>query len=318
MTESSDPSSGSHQPVLLEEAIDGLCLKSGDIVVDCTFGRGGHSRRILEIIGESGRLLAFDKDLEAINSPEASALSVDGRLVLVHTSFSDLKMQVDRLGFSGRVSGILMDLGVSSPQLDQGDRGFSFLKDGPLDMRMNESAGQTAADWLAVVSELELREVLFRYGEERNARKIAKEIILRRDSSPLKTTGELARLIERCTPTRERGKHPATRSFQAIRIHINRELLELEECMPQAVDVLRPGGRLAVIAFHSLEDRIVKRFMRDAERGCSPEQARQRFETTGRVRLKRIGRAVKPGDRELMTNVRSRSAVLRIAEKVEQ
>lgn len=318
MTESSDPSIGSHQPVLLEEAIDGLCLKSGDIVVDCTFGRGGHSRRILEIIGESGRLLAFDKDLEAINSPEASALSVDGRLLLVHTSFSDLKMQVDRLGFSGRVSGILMDLGVSSPQLDQGDRGFSFLKDGPLDMRMNESAGQTAADWLAVVSELELREVLFRYGEERNARKIAKEIILRRDLSPLRTTGELARLIERCTPTRERGKHPATRSFQAIRIHINRELLELEECMPQAVDVLRPGGRLAVIAFHSLEDRIVKRFMRDAERGCSPEQARQRFETTGRVRLKRIGRAVKPGDRELMTNVRSRSAVLRIAEKVEQ
>jgi len=303
---------------LLEEAVDGLCLKSGDIVVDCTFGRGGHSRRILEIIGKCGRLLAFDKDLEAINSPEASALSVDGRLMLVHTSFSDLKMQVDRLGFSGRVSGILMDLGISSPQLDQGDRGFSFLKDGPLDMRINESAGQTAADWLAVVSELELREVLFRYGEERNARKIAKEIILRRDSSPLKTTGELARLIERCTPTRERGKHPATRSFQAIRIHINRELLELEECMPQAVDVLRPGGRLAVIAFHSLEDRIVKRFMRDAERGCSPEQARQKFESAGRVRLKRIGRAVKPGERELMTNVRSRSAVLRIAEKVEQ
>lgn len=318
MTESWGPSSVSHQPVLLKEAVDGLCLKSGDIVVDCTFGRGGHSRRILEIIGESGRLLAFDKDLEAINSPEASALSVDGRLVLVHTSFSDLKMQVARLGFIGRVSGILMDLGVSSPQLDQGDRGFSFLKHGPLDMRMNESAGQTAADWLAVVSELELREVLFRYGEERNARKIAKEIILRRDLSPLRTTGELARLIERCTPTRERGKHPATRSFQAIRIHINRELLELEECMPQAVDVLRPGGRLAVIAFHSLEDRIVKRFMRDAERGCSPEQARQRFETTSRVRLKRIGRAVKPGDRELMTNVRSRSAVLRIAEKVEQ
>lgn len=318
MTESWGPSSVSHQPVLLEEAVDGLCLKSGDIVVDCTFGRGGHSRRILEIIGKCGRLLAFDKDLEAINSPEASALSVDGRLMLVHTSFSDLKMQVDRLGFSGRVSGILMDLGISSPQLDQGDRGFSFLKDGPLDMRINESAGQTAADWLAVVSELELREVLFRYGEERNARKIAKEIILRRDSSPLKTTGELARLIERCTPTRERGKHPATRSFQAIRIHINRELLELEECMPQAVDVLRPGGRLAVIAFHSLEDRIVKRFMRDAERGCSPEQARQKFESAGRVRLKRIGRAVKPGERELMTNVRSRSAVLRIAEKVEQ
>jgi len=318
LTESSVPVSDSHRPVLLEEAVDGLCLKSGDIVVDCTFGRGGHSRRILEIIGESGRLLAFDKDLAAINSPEASALSVDGRLALVHTNFSDLKIQVDRLGFSGRVSGILMDLGVSSPQLDQGDRGFSFLKDGPLDMRMNESAGQTAADWLAVVSELELREVLFRYGEERNGRKIAKEIILRRDSSPLKTTGELAKLIERCTPTRERGKHPATRSFQAIRIHINRELLELEECMPQAVDVLKPGGRLAVIAFHSLEDRIVKRFMRDAERGCSSEQAKQKFESTGRVRLKRIGRAVKPGEPELMTNVRSRSAVLRIAEKVEQ
>lgn len=318
MTEASVPVSDSHRPVMLEEAVDGLCLKPGDIVVDCTFGRGGHSRRILEIIGESGRLLAFDKDLKAINSQEASALSVDGRLELVHTSFSDLKMQVDRLGFSGKVSGILMDLGVSSPQLDQGDRGFSFLKDGPLDMRMNESAGQTAADWLEVVSEVELREVLFRYGEERNARKIAKEIILRRGASPLKTTGELAKLIERCTPKRERGKHPATRSFQAIRIHINRELLELEECMPQAVDVLRPGGRLAVIAFHSLEDRIVKRFMRDAERGCSSEQVKQRIESAGRVRLKRIGRAVKPGDQELMTNVRSRSAVLRIAEKVEQ
>ena len=317
MTESSDTVIGGHRAVLLDEAVEGLCLRPGDIVVDCTFGRGGHSRRILEIIGDSGRLLALDKDLAAINSREARELGLDGRLELVHTSFTDLKKQAERRGLCGKVAGVLMDLGVSSPQLDQGDRGFSFLKDGPLDMRMNESAGQTAAEWLGVVSEAELREVLFRYGEERNARKIASEIISRRNASPVKTTGELAKLIERCTSKREKGKHPATRSFQAIRIHINQELRELEESLPQAVDVLRPGGRLAVIAFHSLEDRIVKRFMRDAERGCSSEEAKQKFEGTARVRLKRMGRAIKPGDPERITNVRSRSAVLRIAEKVE-
>lgn len=306
-----------HQPVLLKEAIDGLCLKPGDRVVDCTFGRGGHSRSILQLIGEKGRLLALDKDPDAVDSWEARALSADGRLTLAHASFSELRLRIERLGFYGLVSGILMDLGVSSPQLDQAERGFSFLRDGPLDMRMNRSVGQTAAEWLEVVTEGELRDVLIRYGEERNARKIAREIVLRRGMAPLRTTGELAQLIERCSPLREKGKHPATRSFQAIRIHINKELRELELGLPQAVDVLKPGGRLAVIAFHSLEDRIVKRFMRDAERGCSSEEVKHKFASGGGIRLKRIGRSVKPDASELLMNARSRSAVLRIAEKVE-
>ena len=306
-----------HQSVLLAESLEGLRFGDSDIVVDCTFGRGGHSRAILERMGAAGHLLALDRDPEATASAEAATLSSDPRFSLVHTSFSDLKTELECRGWSGKVSGILMDLGVSSPQLDQGERGFSFLRDGPLDMRMNTAEGETAAEWLASVSEQELADVLFQYGEERYGRRIARSIIAQRGSSPIRTTGDLVRIIEEAVPTREKGKHPATRSFQAIRIRINRELAELESGLQQAVDVLRPGGRLVVISFHSLEDRIVKRFMRDQERGWSAGDSRHPFQMAAASRLRRIGKSIKAGALELKTNVRSRSAVLRIAEKIE-
>jgi len=264
-----------------------------------------------------GHLLALDRDPEATSSAEAATLSSDPRFSLVHTSFSNLKTELERRGWSGKVSGILMDLGVSSPQLDQGERGFSFLRDGPLDMRMNTAEGETAAEWLATVSERELADVLFQYGEERYGRRIARSIIAQRGSRPIRTTGDLVRLIEEAVPTREKGKHPATRCFQAIRIRINRELAELESGLNQAVDVLRPGGRLAVISFHSLEDRIVKRFMRDQERGWCAGDTRHPFQMVAASRLRRIGKSMKAGAVELKSNVRSRSAVLRIAEKIE-
>ena len=310
-------SAPAHQSVLLAESLEGLRLGDSDIVVDCTFGRGGHSRAILECMGGMGHLLALDRDPEATSSAEAATLSSDPRFSLVHTSFSNLKTELERRGWSGKVSGILMDLGVSSPQLDQGERGFSFLRDGPLDMRMNTAEGETAAEWLATVSERELADVLFQYGEERYGRRIARSIIAQRGSRPIRTTGDLVRLIEEAVPTREKGKHPATRCFQAIRIRINRELAELESGLNQAVDVLRPGGRLAVISFHSLEDRIVKRFMRDQERGWCAGDTRHPFQMVAASRLRRIGKSMKAGAVELKSNVRSRSAVLRIAEKIE-
>ena len=310
-------SAPAHQSVLLAESLEGLRLGDSDIVVDCTFGRGGHSRAILECMGGMGHLLALDRDPEATSSAEAATLSSYPRFSLVHTSFSNLKTELERRGWSGKVSGILMDLGVSSPQLDQGERGFSFLRDGPLDMRMNTAEGETAAEWLATVSERELADVLFQYGEERYGRRIARSIIAQRGSRPIRTTGDLVRLIEEAVPTREKGKHPATRCFQAIRIRINRELAELESGLNQAVDVLRPGGRLAVISFHSLEDRIVKRFMRDQERGWCAGDTRHPFQTATASRLRRIGKSMKAGAVELKSNVRSRSAVLRIAEKIE-
>ena len=306
-----------HQSVLLAESLEGLRLKDSDIVVDCTFGRGGHSRAILERMGAMGHLLALDRDPEATSSAQAARLSSDPRFSLVHTSFSNLKTELESRGWSGKVSGILMDLGVSSPQLDQGERGFSFLRDGPLDMRMNTAEGETAAEWLATVSEQELADVLFQYGEERYGRRIARSIIAQRGSRPIRTTGDLVRIIEEAVPTREKGKHPATRSFQAIRIRINRELAELESGLQQAVDVLRPGGRLVVISFHSLEDRIVKRFMRDLERGWCAGESRRPFQMAAASRLRRIGKSTKAGAVELKSNVRSRSAVLRIAEKIE-
>lgn len=305
-----------HRPVLLSEAVDGLALEPADFAVDCTFGRGGHSSMILAGLGDNGRLLALDKDPDALGSTEARALRQDSRLTLVHTSFTGLRREVEQLGWYGQVSAVLMDLGVSSPQLDKPERGFSFSKSGPLDMRMDTTEGMTAADWLATVGEQSLAGVLQDYGEERFARRIAREIVRKRLSEPLLTTRDLARLIESVVPFREKGKHPATRSFQAIRIYINRELSELEAGLAQALDVLKPGGRLAVIAFHSLEDRIVKRFMRDAERGFTADQARQLLQPDPVCRIKRIGRPVLPGAAELALNVRARSAVLRIAEKI--
>lgn len=307
---------GAHTTVLLAEAVRALKPDRGGFFIDCTFGRGGHSRAVLERLGESGELLAMDKDAEAVNSDQARSLCKSERFHVVHSSFARLKVEVGSLGWNGRVAGVLMDLGVSSPQLDEAHRGFSFMRNGPLDMRMNTGEGPTAAQWLANVAEEELIQVLHEYGEERHARKIAKAVIARRARQPLLMTGDLARLIEETVPTREKAKHPATRTFQAIRIYLNRELGELEEALKQARDVLEPGGRLVVIAFHSLEDRIVKRFMRDEERGCTAEEARAQFQVSRNPVLTRVGRAIRPSLEETRNNSRARSAVMRVAEKL--
>lgn len=304
-----------HSPVMLAEALEGLSIEPNGFYVDCTFGRGGHSRAILEKLGPDGRLLALDKDPVAVGSGEARALLHDGRFAIVHSSYAELKRQVERHHAAGRVAGILMDLGVSSPQLDETERGFSFLRDGFLDMRMDTSQGVTAAEWLSTVTEEELVRVLRLYGEERFARRIARAVVDARKTNPIMTTRQLAALIEKVVTKREPSKHPATRSFQAIRIAINGELEDLESALPQAVDVLRPGGRLAVISFHSLEDRIVKRFMREEERGKAwPAHLPRPCEH--RSRLKCIGRAQKPQTAEVSVNPRARSAVLRVAERV--
>ena len=311
-----EPDAPRHVSVLLDEAIAGLALEPDGYVVDCTFGRGGHSRAILDRLGPAGRLLALDKDPDAIASPEAEALLGDPRFELEHAGFAELKAKVAMRGGLGRVSGVLMDLGVSSPQLEEPERGFSFSRNGPLDMRMNVAQGETAAEWLSRVSESELASVLRDYGEERFARRIARAIMEARARASIHTTGELARVIEDSVPTREQGKHPATRSFQAIRIVVNRELDELEAALRQAVEVLGPGGRLAVISFHSLEDRMVKRFMRDQERGGKPEALRRLVAAPAAGLLRRIGKAIMAGAEEVRRNPRARSAVLRVAERV--
>ena len=306
----------SHVSVLLAESVMGLSLGSGDFAVDCTFGRGGHSRMLLEQLGASGRLLAMDKDPQAVASSEALALREGGRFEIRHGSFAGLSREVESLGWTGKVAGVLMDLGVSSPQLDEADRGFSFLREGPLDMRMDCSSGETAAEWLNRVPEAELANVLWKWGEERFSRRIAAAIVAKRHEKPLQTTRDLAGLIETVVPKREVGKHPATRSFQAIRIAVNRELEDIEAALVQALDVLRPGGRLAVISFHSLEDRIVKRFIRDQERGWSHGNAPHPMAAPNVSKLKRVGKAMMPGPEEIAVNPRARSAVLRVAEKV--
>jgi 16S rRNA (cytosine1402-N4)-methyltransferase len=305
-----------HRPVLLQEALEGLAVAPEGYIVDCTFGRGGHAKAILDQLSDRGRLLAFDKDLDAITSQEAAALLRDSRFALRHGSFAQLKEIVEAQGWADRVSGVLMDLGVSSPQLDEAERGFSFIRSGPLDMRLDTSRGPTAAEWLTTAPESELAQVLRTFGEERFARRIARAIVVERSRRPLLTTGDLARIIEEAVPTREKGKHPATRSFLAIRIFINRELDELEQGLRQSVDLLRPGGRLVVISFHSLEDRIVKRFMRNEERGSEPAAARWPRPSPCPARLRRIGRAIMPSPQEIAANPRARSAVLRVAERI--
>lgn len=301
-----------HLPVMLNEVLDCLAIDPGGIYVDCTFGRGGHSRELLARLNEDGKLLAMDKDPSAIASAANGLLCDDARLELVHGAFTRMAAEVERRGWRGAVSGVLMDLGVSSPQLDQADRGFSFTRDGPLDMRMDNTQGPTAAEWLDNVQESELVRVLREYGEERFARRIASSIVKHR---PLATTGQLAELIAAAVPVRERNKHPATRSFQAIRIALNGELEELPVVLAQALDVMKPGGRLAVISFHSLEDRIVKRFIRVQERG-RPVPAHLPLLDEHRPRLRAIGKAQTSSDAETDRNPRARSAVLRCAEKL--
>lgn len=303
---------GAHLPVMLAEALEGLNIQADGTYLDCTFGRGGHSSAILSKLGVAGRLLALDKDPAAIASPEAATLLQDERFSLAHASYAELAGELEKRRMCGKVAGILMDLGVSSPQLDDAERGFSFMREGPLDMRMDTTQGPTAAEWLEAVTEAGLERVLRTYGEERFARRIARAITTAR---PIGTTGALARVIERAVPTREKGKHPATRSFQAIRIALNRELDELEQALKQAVDVLQPGGRLVVIAFHSLEDRIVKRFMREEERGRTLPAHLPVLEQH-KARLRRIGKKRLPSAAEIGINVRARSAVLRVAERV--
>ncbi len=306
-----------HLPVLYQESLQALNISPHGYYIDCTFGRGGHSKGILELLGEQGRLLAFDRDLEAINSEVAIALKKEDKFKLHHGPFSELESVVNSHDWQGKVSGILMDFGVSSPQLDNATRGFSFLRDGPLDMRMDTSQGISAAEWLAKVDEQTLVHVLFDYGEERFARRIAGAIIERRVISPIETTLDLAQLIEKVISKREKNKHPATRSFQAIRIAINDELEEIKRVLRQAANILAPEGRLVVISFHSLEDRIAKRFIRhESGRKFNPGRLPIQEKNIEKGVLKKIGKAIKASDIELQKNPRSRSAVLRIAERI--
>ncbi|HEX5514886.1 MAG TPA: 16S rRNA (cytosine(1402)-N(4))-methyltransferase RsmH [Gammaproteobacteria bacterium] len=307
---------GVHRPVLQREAVAALAVKADGFYVDGTFGRGGHAALILEQLGPQGRLWLIDKDPVAVTEAQAR-FGADSRCLIHHGSFTELRVLAERHGVIGQIDGLLLDLGVSSPQLDEAARGFSFLRDGPLDMRMDSSRGLTAAQWLASAEADEIARVLRVYGEERFAWRIAQAIVARREQGgPLTTTGELAELIAAAAPTRERHKHPATRSFQAIRIFLNSELEDLSRILADACDLLAPGGRLAVISFHSLEDRIVKRFMRDhsgtshvpPELPVIPEELRPK--------LKLVGKAIQPGAAEIAANPRARSAVLRVAERL--
>ncbi|MBL1278037.1 MAG: 16S rRNA (cytosine(1402)-N(4))-methyltransferase RsmH [Ectothiorhodospiraceae bacterium] len=306
-----------HKPVLFDEVLDGLAIKPDGIYIDGTFGRGGHAGAILSRLGPEGRLLAIDKDPQAIEAGNVMFGS-DPRFAIEQGSFTQLESLVQKRGWQQHngVDGILLDLGVSSPQLDDPERGFSFRHDGDLDMRMDPSVGQSAAEWLAKAEAYDIRRVLREYGEEKFAKRIAYAIVNARIENPIKTTGQLAALIAEASPVHERGKDPATRSFQAIRIFINDELGDVKACLPQTLNVLRPGGRLAVISFHSLEDRIVKRFMRDEARGdyFPPDLPIPHSALSPGVRL--IGKAVRATPQEVDANPRARSAVLRIAERL--
>ncbi|WP_428607969.1 16S rRNA (cytosine(1402)-N(4))-methyltransferase RsmH [Sedimenticola sp.] len=303
-----------HLPVLFNEALEALNITPDGIYVDGTFGRGGHSQAILQALGEAGRLLAIDKDPDAIACAR-SLFAGDDRFSIKQGSFARLEQFVEEAGYAGRVGGVLLDLGVSSPQLDRAERGFSFLNDGPLDMRMDNSSGVSAADWLRTVEVDELAHVFKTYGEERFAKRIARALVEARAEHLIETTRQLAEIVAAANPAWEKGKHPATRCFQAIRIHINRELDDLKDCLDQSLRVLVPGGRLAVISFHSLEDRIVKRFMRDAERGDRFPAGIPVTEQQRNSRVALIGKAVKASRREVEVNPRARSAVLRVAER---
>ncbi|GAA3912260.1 16S rRNA (cytosine(1402)-N(4))-methyltransferase RsmH [Gibbsiella dentisursi] len=305
-----------HTTVLLDEAVNGLNIRSNGTYIDGTFGRGGHSRLILSQLGPEGRLLAIDRDPQAI----AAAESIDDpRFTIVHGPFSELAHYVRERGLEGKIDGVLLDLGVSSPQLDDPERGFSFMRDGPLDMRMDPSRGQSAAEWLMKAEAEDIAWVLKTFGEERFAKRIARAIVERNQLEPMTRTKELADLIANASPVREKHKHPATRSFQAIRIYINSELEEIERALAGALEILAPQGRLSVISFHSLEDRIVKRFMRHHSRGAQvpaglPLTEAQLRELGGRT-LKALGKMM-PSEVEVAENPRARSSVLRIAERM--
>ena len=304
--------SNHHSSVMFSESIEGLNIRSDGIYVDATFGRGGHTKGMLDCLGESGRVIAFDQDIDAVDYAKSNFK--DSRLSLLHANFSKLVDELDSLNLAGEIDGILMDLGISSPQLDNADRGFSFNSDGPLDMRMNQTQGLTAAEWLKQTSESEIADVLYLYGEEKRSRIIAAKIKKYLQNKDINSTTELANLI--ATVVRPgKNKHPATRSFQAIRIVINDELKQLTSALEQSINILAPKGRLCVISFHSIEDRIVKQFIRKHSR---PEETPRGLPVISKgsdeCLLKDLGK-LKPTKNEVEINRRSRSAILRLAEK---
>lgn len=316
MSSSVDGAVQAHSTVLLTEAVEALVTDPQGFYVDGTFGRGGHSAALLAQLKDAGQLLAIDRDPEAIKSGNARFRD-ESRIQLEQSEFSQAKELVGRRGEMGNVCGLLFDLGVSSPQINSAERGFSFMQDGPLDMRMSAGKGMSAADWLNTADLEDIVRVLKVYGEERFARRIATAVLEKRAQAPLETTRELVDLIDQAIPVKDPHKHPATRSFQAIRIHINAELDEIEKVLVDSIDMLSVGGRLVVISFHSLEDRIVKRFMRDHSR---PLPVHRDLPVTSdqmsKPPLRILGKAIKPGREEILSNPRARSAVMRVAEKV--
>jgi 16S rRNA (cytosine1402-N4)-methyltransferase len=304
-------SEAAHVPVLVEEAILALAVRPEGTYVDGTFGRGGHSAALLARLGVRGRLFAFDQDPEAL----AACAIQDRRLELIHGRFSEMQDALSRRGVT-EVDGVLLDLGVSSPQLDDASRGFSFMRDGPLDMRMDPTRGESAAEFLQRAPEEKIKEVISTHGEERFAGQVARAIVAARRERPILRTGELAALVGGAVRSREPGQHPATRTFQALRIHVNQELEELAVTLPRAMGLLKPGGRLAVISFHSLEDRIVKHFMRDQSTGDKlPRGVPVRASEIAPAPMRLVGKAVKAGEAEIRANPRARSATLRVAER---
>ena len=304
-----------HETVLLKEAVEALVVSEAGRYIDGTYGRGGHSAAILSSLSPDGHLMAIDKDPEAIANARQQ-WSDEPRFSIEHGSFSEMGAFADQRGWSGQVDGVLLDLGVSSPQLDNPERGFSFMRRGRLDMRMNTETGESAAEWLARAKEEDIANVIYEYGEERFSRRIARAIVRVREEAPIEDTLQLAEIIADAVPRHEKGKHPATRSFQAIRIFINAELDDLERGLESALSLLATGGRLVVISFHSLEDRIVKRFMRKESRG---EELPRRLPVPGDVgkgSIRLVGKAVRPSEAEVSQNPRARSAVMRVAERL--
>ena len=309
-----------HHTVLLNEAVDALLAQSDErdepqIYIDGTFGRGGHSKAILKKLPANARLIAFDRDPEAI--AVANALQTeDERLEPKHSAFGEMSAVLGDMGLMGRVDGILLDLGVSSPQLDDAERGFSFMRDGPLDMRMDTTQGISAAQWINSASETEIADVLYHYGEERHSRRMARRVVAERTISPILRTGVLAEMIKEANPSWERDKHPATRAFQGIRLFINRELEQLELVLDQALEILRPGGLFVVISFHSLEDRIAKRFIAKHARGDDFPRGLPVAQSQLNPKVKPQSKAIKPSRDEIDRNPRARSAVMRVAAKL--
>ena len=305
-----------HNPVLLAEVLEGLQIRADGIYLDGTFGRGGHSAAMMAQLGQSGHLLATDKDPQAIATAE-QRFGSDERFEIVRGSFTKLAAEAEKRGWHGKVDGILLDLGVSSPQLDDASRGFSFMNDGPLDMRMDPESGISASQWLASAKQSDIAAVLKEYGEERFAKRIAGAIVkVCAEQGPIATTAELSKIVKEANPRWERDKHPATRAFQAIRIYINRELDDLDAFLEQAVDLLVPGGRLAIISFHSLEDRRVKRFIREQAKGDDFPPDLPIMDSQLNRRLKIVSKAIRASKSEVAENSRARSAVLRLAEKI--